>query len=100
MFKKILSSLLLVSLASASHADDSDAVLKYLNEVMPNTEWTSAEELKAFPGYFHLGFSGRDADTQYYFDADKKVLVVGMMVNLNVSESEARSQSIAPGVSK
>jgi hypothetical protein len=100
MIKKYLIALFLSIAASIAHADSASEVVKYLEKVMPDTKWESAQELKAFPGYFHLRFEGRDSDTQYYFDADKKVLVVGMMVNLNVGQKEANEQSIAAGVSE
>lgn len=79
------------------HSSEGEDIVQYLNNVMPNTTWTDAKPLPSFPGYFHLSFSGRDQDTQYYFDAERKVLVVGMMVNLNVKTKRAQEQSIAPG---
>ena len=83
--------------AAPVHSDQGDAIVRYLNNVMPNTEWTGARPMPSFPGYYQLKFSGRDQDTQYYFDAERKVLVVGMMVNLNVNTERAQEQSIAPG---
>lgn len=98
---KFLKLPILISLlfsATISHADDQSVeVLAHLKKTMPNTVWTGATELESFPGYYHLSFEGRDIDTQYYFDADKKILIVGMMVNLNVGSRRAKEQSIAPG---
>jgi len=100
MIKNLLMGTVLLTISSNLYAMDGEEVIKYLSEVMPNTEWKTAKKLNTFPGYFHLGFAGRDPDTQYYFDSDKKVLVIGMMVNLNVGEKVANEQEIAPGVAK
>jgi len=100
MLKHILAGSALFLMSTGLYAMEGNEVVEYLNEVMPNTQWETATELKSFPGYFHLGFEGRDQDTQYYFDADKKVLVIGMMVNLNVGDKSANEQDIAPGVAE
>lgn len=97
---KLFARTLIASLALTSSfatADDGSSIVEFLNEAMPNTTWTDARPLNSFPGYYHLSFEGRDADTQYYFDADRKVLVIGMMVNLDVGSNEATNQSIATG---